>query len=94
MTTSISNDKITITAEWATDEANYAIRRAHLFTAASGGNLFATSAFTTPFTKTSDYTFKVTWEIACSYVLGQMLFRNLGTPVGSSQSTQTAHAPL
>ena len=63
---SISNDKITITAEWATGEANYTIRRAYLFTAATGGYLFATSAFASSFTKTSDYTFKVTWEITYS----------------------------
>lgn len=48
--------------QWGTGEANYTIRRSYLFTAASGGNLFATAAFTTPFTKTSDYTFKATWE--------------------------------
>jgi len=59
----ISASKITFTAEWATTEANYTIRRGYLFTAASGGNLFATTAFGTPFTKTSDYEYKLTWEI-------------------------------
>jgi len=43
--------------------ANYTIRRAYLFSAETGGNLYATSKFATPFTKTSDYTFKVNWEI-------------------------------
>jgi len=59
----IDASKITFTTTWNEDEANYTIRRAYLFTAASGGNLYATSKFATPFTKTSDYTFKVNWEI-------------------------------
>jgi len=63
VTTSISASKITVTGEWSTEQANYTIRRAYLFSAASGGNLFATTKFTTPFTKTSDYSFKATWEI-------------------------------
>jgi len=66
VTTSIIDDKITIIAEWGTSEANYTICRAYLLSAASGGNLFATSAFTSPFTKTSQYTFKVTWQITYS----------------------------
>jgi len=66
VTTSISGSVITITAEWATAEANYTIRRAYLFTAASGGYLFATTAFASSFTKTSDYTFKIEWQITYS----------------------------
>jgi len=62
-TGTIAGSKITFTTTWNEDEANYTIRRAYLFTEASGGNLYATSKFATPFTKTSDYTFKVNWEI-------------------------------
>ncbi len=47
---------------WSTAQANYTIRRCYLFSAASGGNLFATAAFDTPFVKTSEYTFLATWE--------------------------------
>jgi len=56
-------NKVLFTGDWGTAEANYTIRRGYLFSAASGGNLFATGAFTTPFTKTSDYGFKATYEI-------------------------------
>ena len=66
VTTSISSDKITITGEWSTAQANYTIRRGYLFSAASGGQLFATTALGSPFTKTSDYTFKLVWEITYS----------------------------
>jgi len=58
----VSGNKITNIAEWAEAEANYTIRRAYLFTAASGGYLFATAKFTTPFPKTSDFMYRVTWE--------------------------------
>ena len=62
-TGTIVASKITFTTTWLENEANYTIRRAYLFSAETGGNLYATSKFATPFTKTSDYTFKVNWEI-------------------------------
>jgi len=63
VTTTIDGSKITIVAEWGTSEANYTIRRGYLFSAASGGNLFATGKFANPFSKTSDYAYRATYEI-------------------------------
>jgi len=63
VTSAIEGGKITFTGEWGTAEANYTIRRGYLFSAASGGNLFATGKFTTPFPKDSNFTFKATYEI-------------------------------
>jgi len=54
---------VTFEATWGTSEANYTIRRGYLFSAASGGNLFATGKFTTPFPKTSDFSYKAIYEI-------------------------------
>jgi len=63
VTSTIDASKITFEATWGTSEANYTIRRGYLFSAVSGGNLFATGKFTTPVTKTSDFSFKATYEI-------------------------------
>lgn len=63
VTVTIDGSKITVTAEWGTSEANYTIRRGYLFSAVSGGNLFATGKFTNPFAKTSDFAYKATYEI-------------------------------
>ena len=63
VTSTIEGGKITFEATWGTSEANYTIRRGYLFSAASGGNLFATGKFTNPVTKTSDFSFKATYEI-------------------------------
>ena len=63
VTSTIAGNKITFEATWGTGEANYTIRRGYLFSAASGGNLFATGQFTNPVTKTSDFSFKATYEI-------------------------------
>jgi len=41
---------------------SHTIRRGYLFSAASGGNLFATGKFTARFPKTTDYNFKATYE--------------------------------
>jgi len=63
ITATISASKITFEVTWDSGEANYTIRRGYLFTAASGGNLFATGKFSTSFTKTSDYAYKLTYEV-------------------------------
>jgi len=60
---SSSSPPLELGATWGTAEANYAIPRAYLLSAARGGSFFATSKFTTPYAKTSGYSFRVTWEI-------------------------------
>jgi hypothetical protein len=59
----VVGNKITFEATWGTTEANYTIRRCYLFSAESAGNLFATGKFASPFAKTSDYSFKATYEL-------------------------------
>jgi hypothetical protein len=63
VTATIQGGKITFETTWGTSEANYTIRRGYLFSAASGGNLFATGKFTAPFPKTSDFSYKAIYEI-------------------------------
>jgi hypothetical protein len=63
VTATVAGSKVTFEATWGTSEANYTIRRGYIFSAASGGNLLATGKFTTPFAKTSDYTYKATYEL-------------------------------
>lgn len=58
-----NDNKVTFEAEWGTDEGNGDIAEAGLFTAGSGGNMFARARIDPPVEKTSNYTLKVTWEV-------------------------------
>ncbi|MEM3607971.1 MAG: hypothetical protein QW238_03820 [Candidatus Bathyarchaeia archaeon] len=57
-------NKVTFEALWDTSEGNGSIAEAGLFTASSGGNMFARARIDPAINKTSDYTLKITWEVA------------------------------
>lgn len=57
-------NKVTFEALWDTNEGNGSIAEAGLFTASSGGNMFARARIDPAINKTSDYTLKITWEVA------------------------------
>jgi len=57
-------NKVRFEALWDTGEGNGSIAEAGLFTASSGGNMFARARIDPAINKTSDYTLKITWEVA------------------------------
>ncbi|MEM2122638.1 MAG: phage tail protein [Candidatus Bathyarchaeia archaeon] len=57
-------NKVTFEALWDTNEGNGSIAEAGLFTASTGGNMFARARIDPAVNKTSDYTLKITWEVA------------------------------
>ena len=57
-------NKVRFEALWDTNEGNGSIAEAGLFTASSGGNMFARARIDPAINKTSDYTLKITWEVA------------------------------
>jgi|GEM_PF-1921039 hypothetical protein len=56
-------NKVRFEALWDTGEGNGNIAEAGLFTASSGGNMFARARVDPAINKTSDYTLKITWEV-------------------------------
>lgn len=58
-----NENKVIFEALWDINEGNGDIAEAGLFTAPSGGNMFARARIDPLINKTSDYTLKITWEV-------------------------------